>query len=94
MNIDKMVYDLVKAQEAIGKPISIVRKTDQEDEIHNSCSGSGMELLVLQTAAISQLFERLASDIPASEARALRSAIISTIEQNFDKIIDSKPTIH
>lgn len=94
MNIDKMVDDLIKAQEAIGEPISIARKTGQENEIHNACSGSGADLIILQMAAISELFEQLASDIPNYSARALKSAILSTIEQSFDEIIDSKPTIH
>ena len=45
MNIEKMVDDLIKAQEAIDEPIYIVRKTDREGEIHNSCYGSGLGLL-------------------------------------------------
>lgn len=94
MNIDKMVHELIKAQEVIGEPISIVRKTGQEDEVHNACAGSGSDLLVLQMAAISDLFERLSSGIPNSAARVLKSTIISTIEQNFDKKIGNKPTIH
>ena len=94
MNIDKMVDDLIKAQEAIGEPITITRKTDQGDELHNACSGSGVDLIVLQIAAISELFERLVNDIPNSESRALRSAILSTIKKDFDEILGDKPTIH
>ena len=94
MNIDKMVGDLIKAQEAIGEPITITRKTDQGDELHNACSGSGADLIVLQIAAISELFERLVNDIPNSESRALRSAILSTIKKDFDEILGDKPTIH
>lgn len=94
MNIDKMVDDLIKAQEDIDEPIYIVRKTDREDEIHNSCSGSGADLIVLQLAAISELFGTLSSEIPKSSARALKSAILSTIEKSLDEIIDNKPTIH
>lgn len=94
MNIDKMVHDLIKAQEAIDEPITITRKTEVKDEIHNSCSGSSTDLIILQMAAISELFEQLASDIPKYSARALKSAILSTIEQSFDEILDSKPTIH
>ena len=94
MNIDKMVDDLIKAQEAIGEPITITRKTEVKDEIHNSCSGSGADLIVLQLAAISELFENLVNDIPNSEARALRSAILSAIKKEFDAVVDDKPTIH
>lgn len=93
MNIDKMVDDLIKAQEAIDEPIYIVRKTDREDEIHNSCSGSGADLIVLQLAAISELFETISSEIPKSSARALKSAILSTIEKSLDEVLDDKPTI-
>lgn len=94
MNIEKMVDDLIKAQEAINEPIYIIRKTDREDEIHNSCSGSGADLIFLQLAAISELFENLVNDIPNSSAMALRSAILSTIEKDFDEILGDKPTIH
>lgn len=94
MNIDKMVDDLIKAQESIGEPITITRKTEVKDEIHNSCSGSGADLIVLQIAAISELFESLASNIPDSATRSLKRAILSTIEKSIDEIIDNKPTIH
>lgn len=94
MNIDKMVDDLIKAQEAIDEPITITRKTEVKDEIHNSCSGSGADLIVLQIAAISELFGKLASDMTDSESRFLKRAILSTIEQKFDDTIDNKPTIH
>ena len=94
MNIDKMVDDLIKAQEAIGEPITITRKTDQEDEVHNACSGSGVDLIVLQIAAISELFESLANNTPDSETRSLKRAILSTIEKSLDAVIDDKPTIH
>ena len=94
MNIDKMVDDLIKAQELIGEPITITRKTEVKDEVHNACSDSGADLIVLQIAAISELFERLVNDIPNSEARALRSAILSTIKKDFDEILGDKPTIH
>ena len=94
MNIDKMVNDLIEAQEAIGEPISITRKTEVKDEVHNSCSGSGTDLIVLQMSAISELFEKLASDIPNSAAKALRFAILSTIEKSLNEILDNKPTIH
>ena len=94
MNIEKMVDDLIKAQEAIDEPITITRKTDQEDEIHNACSGSGTDLIVLQVAAISELFESLASNIPDSETRSLKRAILSTIEKSLNAAIDNKPTIH
>ena len=87
MNIDKMVDDLIKAQEAIGEPITVTRKTGVKDEIHNSCSGSWVDLIALQLAAISELFERLANDISNSESRALRSAILSTIKKDFDEIL-------
>ena len=94
MNIEKMVDDLIKAQEAIDEPIYIIRKTDREDEIHNSCYGSGLGLLVLQVSAISELFETISSDNPKSSARVLKSVILSTIEKSLDAIIDNKPTIH
>ena len=94
MNIEKMVDDLIKAQEAIDEPIYIVRKTDREDEIHNSCYGSGLGLLTLQVSAISELFETISSDNPKSSARVLKSVILSTIEKSLDAIIDNKPTIH
>ena len=94
MNIEEMVHELIKAQEAIGEPISIIRKTEVEDEIHNSCSGSGVDLLILQMAGISELFEKLASDMPNSAAMALKRATLSTIEESFDKTIGNKPTIH
>lgn len=94
MNIDKMVDDLIKAQEAIGEPITITRKTEVKDEVHNACSGSGTDLIVLQIAAISELFESLASNIPDSATRSLKRAILSTIEKSLDEIIDNKPTIH
>lgn len=94
MNIDKMVHDLIKAQEAINEPITITRKTEVKDEIHNSCSGSGADLIVLQLAAISELFGKLSSNIPDSATRSLKRAILSTIEKSLDEIIDNKPTIH
>lgn len=94
MNIEKMVDDLIKAQEAIDEPIYIVRKTDREDEIHNSCYGSGLGLLVLQVSAISELFETISSDNPNSSARVLKSVILSAIEKSLDAILDNKPTIH
>lgn len=94
MNIDKMVDDLIKAQESIGEPITITRKTEVKDEVHNACSGSGTDLIVLQIAAISELFESLASNIPDSATRSLKRAILNTIEKSLDEIIDNKPTIH
>ena len=94
MNIDKMVHELIRAQEDIGEPISITRKTEVKDEVHNACSGSGADLLALQMAAISELFEKLANDIPESAAKALKRAILSTIEKSLDETLDNKPTIH
>lgn len=94
MNIDKMVDDLIKAQEAIDEPIYIVRKTDREDEIHNSCYGSGVGLLVLQVSAISNLFDKLVEDTSNQNAKVLKRTILKTIEQSLDAVIDDKPTIH
>ncbi|MGO3282464.1 MAG: hypothetical protein ACTIKC_06715 [Psychrobacter sp.] len=94
MNIEKMVDDLIEAQLAIDEPITITRKTEVKGEVHNSCSGSGVDLMSLQLAAISELFERLVNDITNSDARVLRSVILSTIEKSLDETLDDKPTIH
>lgn len=94
MNIEKMVDDLIKAQEAIDEPISIVRKTDREDEIQNSCYGSGIGLLTLQVSAIGSLFDKLIDATPSQDAKVLKRAILKTIEQSLDAVIDDKPTIH
>lgn len=95
MNIDKMVEELIEAQEAIGEPISIVRKTEREDEIHAVCSGSGVELLTLQTSALSDTFRAITADLSEIEVRALKNAILTSIEQSLDAELEkTQPTKH
>lgn len=99
MNIDKMVSDLIKAQQEIGEPITISRKTGEADEIHNSYSGAGLELMTLQIAAISELFENMANDLSGRETKAVGMALISAVTDQIQKTIDSKnahqaPNIH
>lgn len=99
MNIDKMVSDLIKAQQEIGEPITISRKTENTDQIHNACSGAGLDLMTLQIAAISELFENMANDLNSRETKAVGMALISAITDQIQQTIDSKnahqaPNIH
>ena len=99
MNIDKMVSELIKAQEAIGEPITISRKTGEANEIHNACSGQGLDLMSLQIAAISELFETMANDMNGREAKAVGNALISTITDQIEATLANKnahqaPNIH
>lgn len=99
MNIDKMVSDLIKAQQEIGEPITISRKTGEADEIHNACSGAGLDLMTLQLAAVSEFFENLANDLNGRETKAVGMALISAVTDQIQQTIDSKnahqaPNIH
>lgn len=99
MNIDKMVSDLIKAQQEIGEPITISRKTGKADEIHNACSGAGLDLMTLQITAISELFENMANDLSSRETKAVGMALISAVTDQIQQTIDSKnahqaPNIH
>ncbi len=99
MSIDKMVSELIQAQKEIGEPITISRKTEKTDEIHNAYSGAGLDLITLQIAAITDLFENMIGEMDDREAKVVGNALVSSITAQIEKKIADKsaceaPNIH